>query len=303
MPLSARLRDLDLDSSDVDDECLASRRHDLAHEEIRLAEEVGDEGGLRKLIEFLGCAHLFDLALVHDGDRVGHGHGLLLVMRHMQECQTDFALDGFEFELHLTTKLEVECAQWLVEQKERWTVDDRSREGNSLLLSPGELLRFAGGEMIEFYEAQCLVSLSDGVRYLPAPQTEGDVLQNSHVGKQRVALEDRVDGALERLHRRHVFTADEDASRRGLFEPSDKPQGRRLAAARRSEKSEERSGRDGEIKVFDGGEAGEPLVDSYELEVSPRLRESATGHQAPSFTRWNSPLNAWSSAESRVRKM
>ncbi len=70
------------------------RAGDLAGEQVRLAEEVGDERGARQVVELRGRAHLLDRALVHDGDGVGHGHGLLLVVRHVEEREADLLLDA-----------------------------------------------------------------------------------------------------------------------------------------------------------------------------------------------------------------
>src|SRR5690606_8563068 len=60
---------------------LAAARVDLGLDEVGGAEEVGDEGGPRVLVQLGGRAQLLDPAGVHHGHRVGHGHGLLLVVR------------------------------------------------------------------------------------------------------------------------------------------------------------------------------------------------------------------------------
>ena len=169
---------------------------------------------MRKLVELLRIAHLLDAALVHDRDRVGHRHGLLLIVRHVQEGETDLALDVLELDLHLTAQLEVERTQGLVEQEERRAVHDGARESHALLLATRELRRLAVRDVIEFHELESLVRERIGILDTAALETERDVLDDRHVRKERVALEHRVDGPLVGPSARHIPTADEDAAGR-----------------------------------------------------------------------------------------
>src|SRR5438067_1031070 len=71
------------------------------------------------------------------------------------------------------------------------------------------------------------------------PKTVGDVLSDGHVGPERVALEDHRHAPALGRHdaraRRQAPLADPDLARLGLQEARDQPQGRRLAAAGRTE--------------------------------------------------------------------
>ena len=96
---------------------VAGSSGDPAGDQVGLAEEVGDERGHRVLVEVGRGAHLLDPAVVHDRDGVGHGHGLFLVVRHVDERDADLGLDALELELHLPAQLEVERAERLVEQQ------------------------------------------------------------------------------------------------------------------------------------------------------------------------------------------
>ena len=83
----------------------------LAPDEVGLPQEVGDEGGARVLVELVGRPHLLDHPGVHDRDRVGHRHGLLLVVRDVHERDAHLGLDALELDLHLAAQLEVEGAR------------------------------------------------------------------------------------------------------------------------------------------------------------------------------------------------
>src|SRR5450830_1780054 len=121
---------------------------------------------------------------------------------------------------------------------------------------------------------------------LPSAQAEGDVLDDRHVRKERVTLEDRVHRALVRLGVRDILAADQDAAGRRLFEAGDEAQRRRLATPGRAEQCEERPGRNREIHAFDRRESGEPLLNPDELEIGPGLGEDSTAHYEPSSTAW-----------------
>src|SRR5690606_34216800 len=52
----------------------------LALEQVDVADELADQAAGRGLVDVHGAAHLGDPALVHDGDALGPGHGLFLVV-------------------------------------------------------------------------------------------------------------------------------------------------------------------------------------------------------------------------------
>ncbi len=51
----------------------------IVTEACAVADEGKDEGGLRTVVDVVGRADLFDLALAHDDDAVGKLEGLFLV--------------------------------------------------------------------------------------------------------------------------------------------------------------------------------------------------------------------------------
>ena len=111
----------------------------LAGQQVGLAEEVGHEGGRRVLVDLGRRAQLLDLARVHHRDRVGHRHGLLLVVGDVHERDAHLGLDPLELDLHLPAQLQVERAERLVEQQHLRAVDQRAGQCDALLLAAGEL--------------------------------------------------------------------------------------------------------------------------------------------------------------------
>ena len=83
------------------------------------------------------------MARVHDRDRVGHRHGLLLVVRHVDERDAEVVLKRLELELHLLAELQVERSERLVEEQDARAVDERAGERDALLLAARELPRLA----------------------------------------------------------------------------------------------------------------------------------------------------------------
>src|SRR5205823_3193699 len=90
--------------------------------------------------------------------------------------------------------------------------------------------------------------------------------------EQRVALEHRVHGALVRRRRGHVSAIQQDLAGRGLLEPGDEAERRRLAAARGPQEREELAARDIDVDPVDGDDVVEPL---YELQQSDVARHGA----------------------------
>ena len=277
----------------------------LGREEVGLAQEARDEAGARQLVELLRRAELLDAAVVHDGHGVGHRHGLLLVVRDVQEGQTHLGLDRLELELHLTAQLEVERAERLVQQQERRAVHDRPGQRHALLLTAGQLTRAPVGDVVEFDERGAprgpwLTASGTLRRFRP----NATFSITAHVREERVALEHRVDRPLVRLDRGHVLPADQDAAGGRVLEPGDQAQGRRLAASRGAEQGEERSRGDQQVELLDRGEPGEGLADPLELQICAGLGEFSRGHrQAPRPTASNSELYFCCSSFVRVRKM
>jgi hypothetical protein len=77
----------------------------------------------------------------------------------VHEGDAHLGLDALELDLHLSAQLEVEGAERLVEQQYLGAVDERPREGDPLLLAPGQLARATLAEGAELHELEHLLDL------------------------------------------------------------------------------------------------------------------------------------------------
>ena len=142
-------------------------------------------------------------------------------MGDVDEGEADLGLDALEFDLHLTTQLEVEGAQRLVEQQHLGLVHERARHRHALLLTTRQLLRLALGQVRQLHQLQRRISLCKSVLHSPTLRTEGHVVAHGEVREQCVRLEHGVDRALVGPTAGEVGVADEHAARGGLLESGD----------------------------------------------------------------------------------
>ena len=132
------------DGAVVGDDAVGAR---LTAPEVVAPDEPGHERRRGTLVDGLGVAELFDVAVEHDRDPVAHAHRLFLVVRDEDEGDAELGLEQLELDLHLLAELAVERAQRLVEQQHAGPVDECPGERHPLLLAARELARLAVGEM------------------------------------------------------------------------------------------------------------------------------------------------------------
>src|SRR3954447_24448478 len=112
-------------------------------DQVRRANEISHERCRRSLVDFFGRTNLLNLALVEDGNPVGHRERLVLVMRDEDERDADLPLQVLQLDLHVFTQFAVEGAERFVEQQDARPVHQRPGEGAALSLPAGELARLA----------------------------------------------------------------------------------------------------------------------------------------------------------------
>ena len=241
---------------------------DRALEEVRVADEGGDEAAARRLVDLGRGPELLDLPAVHHRDPVGQAHRLALVVRDVDEGDPDLVVDQVQLDQHLLAQLEVERRQRLVEQQHVRLVDQRAGDRHPLLLAAADLVGALAGLVLHLDQRQHPVDLALD-RRLVGPrdlQPEGDVLAHRQVREEGVALEDRVDLALVGRQVGDVLAVEQDPPLVGLLEPGQDPQQRRLAAARGAEQREELPAPDRQRHPVHGADLAEVLVDVLELE-------------------------------------
>ena len=118
----------------------------LGGEQVRDAEEVGDEHRPRLLVDLARRARLLDGALAHHRDAVAHRERFLLVVRDEHEGDPELGLQRLQLDLEVLAQPGVERAERLVEQQHARPEHERPRERDALLLAAGELRRLAPRE-------------------------------------------------------------------------------------------------------------------------------------------------------------
>ena len=78
--------------------------HD-AVDDVRLADELGDEFVDGGAVDFGRRTDLLNFTRIHDDDLVGHRQRLFLIVRDEDERDADLLLDVFELLLHLLAEL------------------------------------------------------------------------------------------------------------------------------------------------------------------------------------------------------
>ena len=99
---------------------------DLAAQKVhgRRADEARDEEIVRPVVEVERPADLLDDAVMHDDDLVGHGHGLDLVVCHIDGRGLQPLVQFLDLGAHGDAQLGVEIRQRLVEEED---LRDRAR--------------------------------------------------------------------------------------------------------------------------------------------------------------------------------
>ena len=238
-----------------------------AGEEVRPADEAGDEAVRRKVVELLLGPDLLDHAARHDDQAVGHRQRFLLIVGDHQGREPQGALELADLDPHLLAELGVEVRERLVEEEQLRLDDERAGQRHALLLAARQLAREAVAEALEADQAQRLRDLlPDGGRSEPAHlEPEGDVLGGREVGEEGVALED--EPGVPPVGRQHgdVAGAEPNAAGRRLDESPDHAEGRRLAAPAGPEQDDQLALLDGERDIADDPVLGvalrQPLED------------------------------------------
>jgi hypothetical protein len=103
--------------------------------------KVGDEAIGRPVVQVVRRIPLLDLALGHDADLVGHGEGLVLVVRDENRRHAFLLQDGADFERQAFAQIDVEVGERFVEQDQFRARRQRAGQRHALLLAAGEFVR------------------------------------------------------------------------------------------------------------------------------------------------------------------
>jgi hypothetical protein len=231
------------------------------------ADEGGDEGVRRSLVDCRWGVDLLDAAGAHDDDPVAERHRLALVVGDVERGDVQPALQLAEELADAEAQARVEIRQRLVEQEERRVTHERARQRDALPLAAGERGWPALQQLAEIQHTGDLLRLdaSLGARYAAHAQRELDVGAHRQVWVKRVVLEDHRDVALVR--RQHIDPAVADANHAAgrTIEAGRQAQQRRLAAAGRAEEGDALAVGDAQAEVVERRDVAETLADALEF--------------------------------------
>ena len=74
----------------------------------------------RAIVYFQRAVQLFNRPVAHYHDPVGQEEGLLLVMGDIDHCGMEVLLKVFAFPLQDLVSVNIQCADWLIEQNNGW---------------------------------------------------------------------------------------------------------------------------------------------------------------------------------------
>ena len=220
-------------------------------------------------VNFIRTTDLLDHALVEHCDAVRKGQSLLLIVGDVNGSDAEALLQVLQLVTQLNAQLCVKVGQRLVQADDLRVGDQRTGDGDTLLLTAGQL----GDLLLQLLLVQIylLAHLNDLLAdfllvHLLDLQAEGDVLVHGHGGEQSVALEHHADVALFDGGVGDVLAADADSTGTGRNEAGDGTQGSGLATAGGSKEGEKLTFVDVNVDVFQGFEGAKSHFDMFKFD-------------------------------------
>ena len=174
-------------------------------------------------------------------------------MGYEYDRDAEVALDFFQLLAHLLTNLRVERGERLVEQEQGGLEEQAARDGDTLLLAAGHLVRILLLAAAHGYEGEYIldVGVDLSLGHLAELEAEGEVFVNGHVRPQVVALEYHCGRAFLGRQADDGLTIDGDVAARDVEEAADGAQNGGLAAAGGAEEGDDLTFVNIEVDVFD----------------------------------------------------
>ncbi|MCY1415269.1 hypothetical protein D9M71_307450 [compost metagenome] len=234
----------------------------LELEEVGVAQERGNEGIRRVLVEVVAAAQADDLAVAEDGDALGQAHGFFLVVGHVDDGDAQAPVQLAQFVLQVFAQFFVQGAERFVHQQDAWLVHQRPGDGHALLLAAGQLRWAAMGELLQLHQLEHGLdfTLTFATALFANVQGEADVVAHRQVREQRVTLEHHANVALVWWHVHQRLAVDQDLPGAGRLEAGQHRQGGALARAAGAEEGQELTVLDVQRDVVHGGKIAVVLV-------------------------------------------
>ena len=195
-------------------------------------------------VNFLRRANLPQRALVvHHRQPVRDTQSNFLIVRHVENRNAEFALQGLDLKTHFLAQIRVKVAQWLIEQQQARLGHQRTRQCHALLLATRKLRRQARFQTAQTNQINRAVAafLQGGACRVRQFERVGHIGEHAHVRPDGVILKDHAQTAL--VGRQSLtaqgagnhFPTDRDTATVGRLEAGDQAHQNGLAAARRTQ--------------------------------------------------------------------
>ena len=244
----------------------------LAGDEVhgRLANEASHEHIHGVEVDLLGGTHLLHIAILHHHDAVSHGHGLGLVVSHVDGGSAGLTVDLGDLGAHGHALLGVQVGQGFVHQEDAHLADDGATHRHALALAAGQ----GAGHTIQILgQAQdlggLLHPLLDHVLvHALQVQAKGQVVVHGHIGIEGIALEHHGHFTLAGTPVVGQLAIDEEITLADVLQSGDHAQRGGLAAAGGADEHDELTPLGFQVEVMHGVEAiGIDLVDILQRKV------------------------------------
>ncbi len=221
------------------------------------------------VIELHGRADLLDAPAVEHHHLVGQGHGLDLIMGHVDHRGLQFLVQARKLQAHLNTQRGIEVGQRLIEEKHLGVAHDGAADGDALALAAGQLPRLAFEQRLQLQGARGRFDLAGNLLFVGTGQVQGEghVLAHRHVRVERIGLEHHGQVALGRADIGDVAPVQFDPPAADLLEPGDQAQQGGLATAGGADEDDEFAVADVQVDALDDLVAVEAFLQVVDLQV------------------------------------
>ena len=162
-------------------------------------------------------------------------------MGDIDEGDPHLLLDPLQLVLHVLSQPQIQGAQGFIQQQDLGLVHQGPGDGDALHLAAGELIHLPFLKAGHAHQAEHFSHPPGDLLLLQLfeAETEGDVLVYVQMGKEGVALEDRIDLAFMGRDIINPHTVKQHITGSRLGKATDDPQGRGLAATAGAQQCEE----------------------------------------------------------------
>ena len=198
---------------------------------------------------------LHQQAVLQHCDAVAHGHGLDLVVGHVDRGDAQAAGQGRDLRTGLDAELGVKVGQRLIHEEDLRVTHDCAAHGNTLALTAGECLRLAVQVRLEVQELGGFTDTLGALFLADAGDLQGEahVVRNGHVRVQGVVLENHGDVAVLRRNVGDIAVANQDPAGVDVLKTCEHAQGGGLSAAGGSNEDQEFAIGDFNVELVNSG--------------------------------------------------